>query len=179
MNMKFYTMIALLVVSVMFAACGGTPETNTNTPAANTSAANTANANSTTAATNATDGVRRPDAPTANEAPTLKPIVLAYFEALRNKDDAAVVDVLTEEHVRQIREDLKERNRNDMAAFLAETEKLDATIEVRNEEITGDRAFVEVKGGVWTNWTSFGLRKENGKWKLSGESKDIQKVDGK
>lgn len=180
MKTKFYLLILSLVISITFAACGGSStETPANRTNANTGAANASNTGTTSAISNTSDGIRKPDAPTANDAPTLKPVVLAYFEALRKKDDAAVIDLLTEEHVRKIRQDLKERNRTDLAAFLAETENLDATIDVRNEEISGDRAFVEVKGGVWVNWTSFGLRKENGKWKLSGESKDIQKVDGK
>ncbi len=173
--MKVYTTVSVLALAAMISACGGdVATTNVNLSANITNSTNTAPTNVTAANT---DGIRKPEAATTNAAPTLKPVVLAYYDALKKKDDAALKAVLSADVIKSIEADLKEGNRKDMSGYLAEIEDLTGTIEVRNEEINGNKGFAEVKGGVYVNWSSLGFVNEGGKWKLSNESKEIQRVD--
>ncbi len=173
--MKVYTTALILALAAMISACGTTTTPNVNS--GSNGAANTTNSAPTNVATANTDGIRKPEAATTNNAPTLGPILLAYYDALRKKDDAAVRALLSADLLRKIDEDLKERNRKDLSGFLSEIEDLNSKIEVRNEEIGGNKAFIEAKGGVYVNWSSIGFVNEGGKWKLSDESKEIQRVD--
>ncbi len=170
--MKYYITFLAVVISVAMAACGGeAPANSTNTTAA------PSNTNVAASNTNSLEGVRRPEAPTTNDAPTLGPVVKSFYDALKRNDDAAVRASLTREQLKGIDADMQEENRTDIAAFLAEFETLsDAPIEVRNEQIQGDRGVAEAKGGTYANWTPLGFRLEDGKWKLSGENPDIKPV---
>lgn len=174
--MKVYTTVSVLALAAVIAACGGTT-TTPNVNSGSNAAANTTNSAPTNVAAANTDGVRKPEAATTNNAPTLGPVFLAYYDALRKKDDIAVRSLLSADLLRKWEADLKEQNRKDLSVFIAEIEDLNAKIEVRNEEINGNKAFIEVKGGVYVNWSSIGLVNEGGKWKLSNESKEIQRVD--
>jgi hypothetical protein len=172
--MKYYITLLTTVIAAGLAACGGEApvnSTNATTAPSNTNATTSSNANS-------LEGVRRPDAPTTNDAPTLGPVVKAFYDALKRRDDAAVRASLTREQLKSIDADLKERNRTDIAAFLAEIETLsDEPLEVRNEQIQGERGVAEAKGGgVFGNWSPLGFRLEDGKWKLSGDNPDIKTV---
>jgi hypothetical protein len=171
--MKYYITLLTTVIAVGLAACGG--EAPVNSTNATTAPSNT---NTATSNTNSLEGVRRPDAPTTNDAPTLGPVVKAFYDALKRKDDATVRASLTREQLKSIDADLKERNRTDIAEFLAEIESLrDEPLEVRNEQIQGERGVAEVKGGgVYANWSPLGFRLEDGKWKLSGDNPDIKPV---
>ncbi len=176
--MKVYTTVSVLALAAMISGCGSeVPIPNVNS--GSNAAANTTNSAPTNVAAANTDGVRKPDAAKTNDAPTLKPVVLAYYDALKKKDDVALRSILSADLIKSIEADMKEGNRKDMAGFLAEIEDLTGTIDVRNEEINGNKAFAEVKGGTYVNWSSLGFVNEGGKWKLSNESKEIQRVDSK
>ena len=75
MNSKIITAIGLLASAALFSACGGSnaPANSTNTNAANDTAV--ANSNNPLAATTPT-----PEQ-TTNDAPTLTPVVRAYYDA--------------------------------------------------------------------------------------------------
>jgi hypothetical protein len=158
------TFISLLI---LMTACGA-PESNS---------ANTANGNANVAAGNAnhpTMPIPRNDEATFNDAPTIGPTIQKYYEALKNKDDAAVRDTLSADFLKTIQDDMKDQKRTDLAAFLAETDyRPGQVIETRNEKIEGDKATAELRGGAYKNWTTFTFAKENGKWKFTGGSPDI------
>ena len=145
------------------AGCGGgdTPK-NTNV-AVN---ANTASpgANSDLGATKALE------APTTNDAPTLGPVINAYYDALRKKDAAGVKKVMEREFLKSVEADMKDEKKTDIVAFLTEYDKIPSPkMEARNEQIAGNKGTADVKGGSYANWTKVVFVKEDGVWKVSNE----------
>ena len=169
MKREFYlsTLVALLIS--LIAACGGTTPANSNANAG----ANIANSN----ANHAQVPIPRHDEPTENNAPTLAPVVQQFYDALKNKDDAKLKETITSGFQKELEDDMKSKNEKSLAAFVAETDYREGqNIEVRNEKIEGDKAVAELKGGAYKNWTAFSFAKENGKWKFTGGSPEIDNV---
>jgi len=172
--MRTYLTVLLLGTASIALACGGaetetTNRSNTsNTNAANVAAANTSHPVATT---------KTPEAATTNNAPTLGPVVQAYYAALKKKDQAAVRETMASAFLKDIEEDMKAEKKSNLAAYLAETDDPNTTIEIRNEKIEGDRGVAEIRGGVYKTWTPLAFVKENGKWKLSNESPVIRSVE--
>lgn len=172
MRSKLFTLSTIFAVSAVLAGCGGTETAN------NASGTNAANTN--TAAVNSNNPLAvstpTPEA-TTNEAPTLTPVVRAYYDALKNKDSAAMRKVLSKDFVARIEEDMKDENKKDLAAYMAETDKApEKPVEVRNEKIQGDKATAEIRGGVYPVWTPFAFVKEDGAWKFTGGSPALDNV---
>ena len=146
--------------------CGGT-ETSTNVSNVNTANTNTAPP----PANSGLDAVKKPEAATTNNAPTLAPVVHAYYDALKKKDEAAVRQVLAAEFVRELEADMKEEKKTNLAAYLAETDQLpEKQMEVRNEKIEGNKGIAEVKGGSYAAFVTIAFVNEGGKWKLSNDT---------
>ena len=115
--------------------------------------------------------------PTTNAAPTLAPVVAAYYDALKKKDDAAIRKVLSAEFIKSLEIDMKEEKKTSLSAFIAELDKVpEKPVEVRNEKIEGDKGVADIKGGSYVNWTAISFVKEGGAWKMSNEIPDIQSV---
>jgi len=172
MRSKLIIFTTLFVLTLLLSGCsGGTDNTANNST-------NRSNTNTNAQNSNGDLGTsKKPEAPTTNDAPTLKPIVVAYYAALKKKDDAALKAVLSADLVKSIEEDMKSEKKTKFAEFVAETEKVpDGGIEVRNEKITGDKGQAEVKGGTYLNWTAIAFVREGGAWKMSNESPDIESV---
>ena len=166
-------MILFVATAVVSFGCGGSGSNTSNMNAGNTANAAVANTNNPLAVSTPT-----PEQ-TANNAPTLTPVVHAFYDALRNKDDAALRRVLARDFIRSIEADMREEKRKDMAAFMAELDKVpDKPVEVRNERIQGDRGVAEIRGGAYPNWTPFGFVREDGLWKFSGGSPALENVSG-
>jgi hypothetical protein len=171
--MRIYlTTLTLAGLVALSNACGGT-ETASTGNTANTNAVNTATAAN---ANHPLMTTKTPEAATTNNAPTLGPVVQAYYDALKKKDDAAVRETMSTEFLKSIESDMKEEKKTNLAAFLAETDDPNTPIEVRNEKMEGDKGVAEVRGGVYKNWTAIAFGKENGKWKLTGGSPEIESV---
>ena len=171
MNLKVKTTIGLLASAALFSACGGSnvPANSTNTNASNTSVA----ANSTNVLTTTTPTPEQ----TTNDAPTLTPVVRAYYDALKNKDSAAMRKVLSKDFVQRIEDDMREEKQKDLAAYMAETDKVpEKPVEVRNEKIQGDKAVAEIRGGSYPVWTPFAFVKEDGVWRFTGGSPALESV---
>jgi len=169
MNMQFKIfLILVLVIAAALTGCGG-PTITTNV--SNTNTAN-ANVNTTTPVDNSALGtVKKPEAATTNNAPTLTPVVQAYYEALKTKDAALLKSVMSKEFIASVEADMKEEKKTNIAAYLAEFDKIpEKPVEVRNEKIEGNDAVAEIKGGTYVNWTPFAFINEGGKWKFTGGS---------
>jgi hypothetical protein len=169
----FFTTI--LFFTILLAGCPSATE-----PPASNNVLNTANGN-----VNAVNGgnvnspfnpTKKPETATTNNAPTITPVVNAYYNALKKKDDAALRKVMTQAFIKNLEADMKADGGKSLAAYAAELEDLTKTIEVRNEKIEGDKATAEIKGGTYVNWTPFEFAKENGEWKFTGESPDSKSV---
>ena len=166
--MKFNLFLTfVLAIGIATAGCGTTTVTT------NVSNANVANANvNTPPATNSgLEPVKKPDAATTNNAPTLAPVVQTYYEALKKKDDALLKSVMSQAFIKSIEADMKEEKKTSIAAYMAETDTIpEKPVEVRNEKIEGNDAVAELKGGAYLTWTPFAFINEGGKWKFTGGS---------
>lgn len=168
--------IILAALSVGLAACGSSPASNTNT-------ANFASVNASNTGISAPSDPQSPvatnkkaEAATENAAPTLGPVVQAYYDALKRKDDAALQNVLAAATIKKTQADMKSEKRTGMAAYLAEYDLTDKPVEVRNEQISGEKGLAEIRGGAYLKWTPFLFVNEGGKWKYTGITPDLQAV---
>ncbi|CAN5253693.1 hypothetical protein BH10ACI1_BH10ACI1_10130 [soil metagenome] len=168
-----FKLIFLIIISIFLTACPNSEQTNANVSNAN--AVNTANV--TTNTNSPFNTTRTPEAATTNNAPTLAPVVAAYYVALKKKDDAAIRKVLSADFIKTLEADMKDEGKKSLAAYIAEIDKVpEKPVEVRNEKIDGDKATAELKGGFNANWTTYIFRKENGEWKMTNEFKDVNDV---
>lgn len=167
--MRFYI---LLFFTVFIAACGSSEPANTitNTKPANTNAA-VANQN------NPLETTKTPEISTTNNAPTLAHVVQRYYEALKKKDDSALRQIYSQETLKSLEADMKDEKKTSLVQFITELEPVpDKPFEVRNEQINGDTAVAEMRGGSYPNGIKIKFVKENGEWKMTNESPDIQSV---
>lgn len=167
--MRFFI---LLFLTVFLIGCGTSENPNT---AINTkpSAANSATSN----ADNPLNTTKTPEAATANNAPTLAPVVQAYYAALKAKNDAALKKIYSQETLKSLEADMKAEKKTSLSAFITEIEPVpDQPFEVRNEQIQGDTAVAEMRGGSYPNGIKIKFVRENGEWKMTNESPEIQSV---
>lgn len=175
--MTFNKFLILLTVStfLFLTACGGgnpTPNSAANTTVPNTANATNAapNSNSPIATTTATQP------PTTNDASTVKPVVMAYYEALKTKNDAALKKIYSKQTLMSLEKDAQEEGKQSLVEFITELEPVPAQpFEVRNETINGDVAIAEIRGGSYPNGIKIKFVKENGEWKMTNESPEFQK----
>jgi hypothetical protein len=125
-------------------------------------------------ANNSFNMTKTPVAPKTNDAPTITPVVRAFYDALKKKDDAALRKVLTQASIKSLEEDMKAEGAKSLVEYVAESEILYKPVEVRNEKIEGDRATAEIKGGAYVNWTKITFVKENGEWKFTNKFEDVK-----
>lgn len=173
MRYQFLLFTAILSFSIIFAGCGSPPAANNtlNTSATNTNTAVVTNSNS------AVPTTKKPEAETTNNAPTLAPVIAAYYEALKKKDEAALRKVVSAETLKTWEADMKEEKKTSLIAFLTELEPApEKPFEVRNEKIQGDEGTAELKGGSYAVWTPFKFVRENGAWKITNQSPDFDAV---
>lgn len=171
MRFQITFLTTILIFTVFLTGCPSseTPNTTANT-ANNAVNAPQNNANSLPNPTKA------PEAATTNNAPTITPVVQAYYAALKKKDDAALKKVMTQEFIKVLEADMKEEGGKSLAVYAADLEDLTKTMEVRNEKIEGDKATADIKGGTYVNWITFEFARENGEWKFTGKTLDVGKV---
>jgi ketosteroid isomerase-like protein len=160
--------LLLFLISANLAAlgCGGTTTTNT------VSNTNLPNTNAPMPATNsALEPTKPAETATTNNAPTLGPVINAYYDALKRKDAAAVRKVMAEDFLKATEAEMKSEKKTDIVAFLTEFDKLpEGQMEVRNEQISGNRGTAIVKGGAYIGPGSVMVFKnEGGTWKVSNE----------
>ncbi len=179
--MRFY--IFLLTITLFFTACGGgneTPKNNANTPKPTNGnvATNGTNANPSPTTTPNNNGTTpKVEAPKVNDAQTLASVVKAYGEALKTKNDAALRKVLSASTVKGWEDEMKSEGKTKLAEYIASTEYVEGKpYEVRNEEVKGDEATAEVKGGSFGVWSKIKFVKENGEWKMTDESPEFDGV---
>lgn len=162
----FFT--TFFVFSILAVGCGG-PATNTN----NNTPVNTTRTNGNNSVV--FNPTPKTVEPTTNDAPTLGPVVRTYYEALKKKDDALLRTVLSRALLQKLETEMREEKKTGLAAFAAELDR-PGDIQVRNEKIEGDKGVAELKGGAYADWSKLGFVKEDGKWKMSDESPEIQAV---
>jgi hypothetical protein len=170
MRFQVTFLTAILIFTIFLTGCPSGEPTNTNGTNVN---ANAPKGNTNAVPANTT---KTPEPPTTNNAPTITPVVRAYYDALKKKDDAALKKVMTQEFVQRLESEMKSEGEKSLAIYAASLENLKEQIEVRNEKIEGDTATAELKGGPYKTWTAFEFAKENGEWKYTGKFPDVRKV---
>ncbi|MCS6873341.1 MAG: nuclear transport factor 2 family protein [Pyrinomonadaceae bacterium] len=111
-----------------------------------------------------------------NEAPTLAPLMQAYYDALKRRDEQALRKTLSSDTIKSLEEDMKAEKKKSLVDFILELETLpDKPYEIRNEKIDGESAIAEIKGGSYQVWTKFYFVKEAGEWKITNKSPDFEK----
>lgn len=165
-QVTFFTTILIFTIFLTGCPGGNTPNTTTNQPTNNANPPNT----------NSLVPPKKAEEPTTNNAPTVAPVVNAYYDALKKKDDAALRKVLSAGFIKQMEADMKTDKKTSLSEFMAETEVFDKPVEVRNEKVEGDKASAEIKGGIYVNWTKFNFVKENDEWKMTNQFDDNDKV---
>jgi hypothetical protein len=173
--MKFNKLLILLTVFIFFTACGGGEETPKNS--ANTNTVNSTNVNASDSNADNPIAVTTPTpAQTTNNADTVKPVVMAYYEALKTKNDEALKKVYSRETLMSLEKDAAAEGKKSLVEFITELEPVPAQpFEVRNEQINGDVAIAEMRGGAYPNGIKIKFVKENGEWKMTNESPEFQK----
>ncbi len=165
----------ILFSAIFIISCGGNSE-NANQPA-NAKSANTNSPNANANANNPLATTRTPDAPMNNNAPTLAPVLNAYYEALNKKDEAGVKRFLSQSAVKYFEDEAKSEKKSLLAYLLEAEEPLNEKREIRNEKIEGDSAVAEIKGGSLGNWTPNKFVKENGEWKFASPKESLALQD--
>lgn len=167
--MRSNTFLTLLITAAIATAGCGDGSTTTS----NISNSNLPNANAPIPATNSAvlETTKKPEAATTNNAPTLGPVINAYYDALKKKDAAAVRRVMAEDFIKSTEADMKKENKTDIVAYLTEFDTLpEGQMEVRNEQISGNRGTALVKGGAYIgNGIVMVFKNEGGTWKVSNE----------
>ena len=96
---------------------------------------------------------------------------------MKNKDDAALRKVFSQDTLKSLEADMKEENQKSLVKFITELEPVpDKPFEARNEKIEGDTAVAEMRGGSYPNGIDLKFIKENGEWKMTNESPEFQSV---
>ncbi len=170
--MRFQITVLTLATAIFLTGCTQT-EVPVNTADTTNKNVNAASGNTTNPlATNAA-----PEEATTNNAPTLAPVVKAYYESLKANDDAALRKVFSQETLKSFEADMKEENQKSLVKFITELEPVpEKPFEVRNEKIEGDTAIAELRGGSYPNGIDIKFVKENGEWKMTNESPEFQSV---
>lgn len=177
--MRFYI---LLFFTIFLIGCTSseTPLNIANTKSANTNAVTGGGGAGTAdegAPGNPLNTTKMPEAATTNNAPTLAPVVQNYYAALQKKDDAALRKIYSRETLKSLEADMREEKKTSLVEFITELEPIpDTPFTVRNEQIQGDTAIAEMRGGSYPNGIKIKFVRENGEWKLTNESPEIQSV---
>src|SRR5688500_14810473 len=117
--MTFQKYFVLFGIFILFTFSGcSTPETATNSSNTATNAANSGSAKAN--ADNPFNTTKKAEEATTNKAETVAPVVAAYYEALKKKDDAALRKIYSRETLQSLETDMKEEGAKSLAAFITE-----------------------------------------------------------
>ena len=166
MRSQIIIFLALVSFAVAMSACGGVAPANSGNTTANVVKANTNSPIETTKA---------PAEVTKNDAPTLSPVFKAYCAALKSKDEAAIRKIYSQDTIKFFEAQMKAEKVPTLLKYL-ENDKVDKTCEARNEQITGDKGVAEVKADSYPNGIKVVFVRENGEWKMTNKSPDIDNM---
>ncbi len=168
----FFTTIS--VFALLLNGCATDAPTNSANANAVNKAANTASANT----DNPLATVKTPEPATANNAPTLAPVVQNYYSALQKKDEAGVRKYLSQSAIKYWLDEMKSQKMPSLLAILEDNESpVEEKREIRNEKIEGETAVAEMKGGSLGVWTKTKFVRENGEWKFASPSESLSLQD--
>ena len=160
-----------LSAMIFLIGCRGSENTNTTTntrpPNVNAATTNTNNPLATT---------KTPEVSTANDAPTIAPLVQSYYAALNKKDEAGAKKYLSQSALKYWEDEAKSEKKTLFAYLLESEEPLAEKREIRNEKIEGETAIAEIKGGSLGVWTKIKFVKENDEWKFASPKDSLESL---
>ncbi len=109
------------------------------------------------------------------EAVTLKPVVVAYCEAMRKMDEAGLRKVYSAATIRSFESDMREEGIQSIAEYL-KNEPVGDKCEVVNERIQGSVGEALVTTKTYPNGIMIKFVKEGGEWKMTNQSSDFDAV---
>jgi ABC-type transport system substrate-binding protein len=171
--MSVSKVIFFIIISVLvFGAAGcGSPATP---PNANANPNTALKANSGNAA-NVFNGTTKDPGETTNSAPTVTPLMQAYYDALKKKDEAGLRKFYSAAAIKEMEAGMKTDGKKTLVDYVVSVEPAgDKPFEVRNEKIEGDTAIAEIKGGSYATWVKWKFVKEGGEWKKAPPSEDLK-----
>jgi hypothetical protein len=166
---------AIFIISTALVGC-----TKTDTPTitnTKTATANTANTTNTANTSNPLETTKKPEAATSNNAPTLAPVVQNFYEALNKKDEAGVKKYLSQSALKYYETEAKAEKKNALTYLSEAEDPTSEKREVRNENINGETAIAEIKGGSLGVWTPIKFVRENGEWKFASPEDSLSLQD--
>lgn len=164
--MKHIILYAAILSTLLFAACGSSPEptaNNTTNGPTNINTNKPTDANKTLAAQTPT-----PEA-TTNNAPTLAPVYKAYCAAWVKKDEAALRKIYSSDTIKDFEKQMKEDGIKTLVEFLSDDQASNELCEARNEKISGDNATAEVRTKGYPSGITVVFVKEGSEWKLTNK----------
>ncbi|HUF02864.1 MAG TPA: hypothetical protein VMM38_01680 [Aridibacter sp.] len=170
---KTFLIIISAALFLNFSGCGSQKE-----PSNGSSPENGSNAASPSNAVNEDPlgGIEKTPAPAEKvEAVTLKPVVAAYCDAMRKKDEAGLRKVYSAATIRSFEESMREERFASLAEYLS-TEPVGAKCEVVNERIQGNVGEATVITETYPNGIAIKFVKEAGEWKMTNQSSDFEEV---
>lgn len=173
---KYFVLLSGFILLTFSGCDGAASNASINASNAAASAANSSGG-AQASADNPFNTTKRAEEATTNKAATVAPVVAAYYEALKKKDDAALRRIYSRETLQSLEKDMKDEGAKSLAAFITELEPVpDQPFEVRNEQVQGDTAIAEMRGGAYPNGIKIKFVRENGEWKMTNESPEFQSV---
>ena len=172
MVIKTLSLVLATSVFLIFSACG--PTETPNTAGDNTSAQNAGNSNDST--DDPFGEIEKTPTPEAKvEAVTLRPLVAAYCEAMRKKDEAGLRKVYSAATLKSFEENMRAEGKSSLADYLS-IEPVGNKCEVVNERIQGNVGEALVSTETYPNGISLKFVKEGGEWKMTNQSSDFDAV---
>jgi hypothetical protein len=174
--MRYFLFITILFFTFLFSNCSSpAPTNNSGNNTAGNSSPNTAKSPSNSG------GIPTPvpsaSVSTTNNAPTLTPVVQGFYEALKKKDEAGVKKYLSAAALKYWEDEGKTEKKTWLVYLSEDQEPVDEKREVRNEQIGGEKAVAEIKGGNLGVWTKIAFIKENGEWKFDSPKISFNNLD--
>ena len=168
MRSNLFILITLFSVSMFMVGCGGgTSPTNAVNANANVPKPNTNNPLAVITPT--------PES-TTNNAPTLTPVFKAYCDAMVKKDEAGLRKVHSSDTIKSFESQMKTSGIKTLVKFMEDDQISGKICEVRNEQITGDKAIAEIRTDLYPNGFKIMFVKENGEWKLTNQYPSFDSV---
>lgn len=169
MRSQLIILLTVVLFAVAMSACGGAAPANSSNAAVNAANALKANTN------NPLETTKSAAEQTLNDAPTLAPVFKAYCAAIKGKNEVAIRKVYSQDTIKFFEDQMKKDKVPTLLKYL-ENDKVDKTCEARNEQITGDKGVAEVKADSYPNGIKVVFVKENGEWKMTNKSPEIDNM---
>jgi hypothetical protein len=120
------------------------------------------------------DPENSPQLGTPNEAPTLKPVMIAYFATIKRHDEKTLRKLMAPHFITTVDTAMKEAKiKVSLANFLAMAETTDKPVEVRNEVYNGGQAAAQIRFGPEESWSWRPFTMVDDEWKVTDEAMSI------